>query len=122
MKALLYDELVPWYRLLDPVDDHRDEAAVYDQALQCLEWVWDPDTSGAVCHAEFAFLLRTGEKVEAVHDSHRVGLFPRDTWIRVLGDVGYSVACVHRPLDELDEPGPYCDEVFVCRRSASGGS
>jgi SAM-dependent methyltransferase len=30
---LLYDELTPWYRLLDPVADHADEAAAYAAAL-----------------------------------------------------------------------------------------
>lgn len=30
----LYRELAPWYRLVDPPEDHRDEAAVYQQALE----------------------------------------------------------------------------------------
>src|SRR4051812_46619548 len=34
MQPQLYDELVPWYRLLDPPEDHRDEAASYQQALE----------------------------------------------------------------------------------------
>ena len=29
MKPVLYDELVPWYRLLDPTEDHRDEVEVF---------------------------------------------------------------------------------------------
>src|SRR5262245_15735864 len=29
MKSLLYDELVPWYRLLDPPEDHADEVAAF---------------------------------------------------------------------------------------------
>ena len=33
MSMLLYDELTPWYRLLDPVADHADEAAAYASAL-----------------------------------------------------------------------------------------
>ena len=33
MTPLLYDELVPWYRLLDPPEDHADEAASYLAAL-----------------------------------------------------------------------------------------
>jgi hypothetical protein len=32
---LLYGELTPWYRLLDPVADHADEAAAYAAALAC---------------------------------------------------------------------------------------
>ena len=31
---LLYSDLVGWYRLLDPYEDHRDEAASYQQALE----------------------------------------------------------------------------------------
>ena len=34
MEPLLYGELTPWYRLLDPVADHADEAAVYVAALE----------------------------------------------------------------------------------------
>src|SRR5262245_38525341 len=34
MQPLLYGELVPWYRLLDPPADHLDEAEVYQQALE----------------------------------------------------------------------------------------
>ena len=30
----LYDELVPWYRLVDPPEDHRDEAQSYQAALE----------------------------------------------------------------------------------------
>ena len=29
MKLALYDELVPWYRLLDPLADHEDEATLF---------------------------------------------------------------------------------------------
>jgi SAM-dependent methyltransferase len=30
----LYDDLAPWYRLLDPPDDHADEAAAFARALE----------------------------------------------------------------------------------------
>jgi SAM-dependent methyltransferase len=33
MQPLLYGELVPWYRLIDPVADHADEAAAYTAML-----------------------------------------------------------------------------------------
>jgi len=29
VQPLLYGELVPWYHLVDPTDDHADEAATY---------------------------------------------------------------------------------------------
>jgi SAM-dependent methyltransferase len=34
MQPLLYGELVPWYRLLDPPADHLDEATSYREALE----------------------------------------------------------------------------------------
>jgi SAM-dependent methyltransferase len=34
MQPLLYGELTPWYRLLDPAADHADEAAAYVAALE----------------------------------------------------------------------------------------
>lgn len=34
MQPLLYRELVSWYRLVDPTEDHRDEAASYQAALE----------------------------------------------------------------------------------------
>lgn len=34
MQSLLYHELAPWYRLVDPPEDHRDEAASYQAALE----------------------------------------------------------------------------------------
>jgi SAM-dependent methyltransferase len=33
MAALLYGDLVPWYRLIDPAKDHLDEATAYRDAL-----------------------------------------------------------------------------------------
>lgn len=36
MKLALYHELVPWYRLLDPVDDHQDEAADFEAGFRSV--------------------------------------------------------------------------------------
>jgi SAM-dependent methyltransferase len=83
------------------------------RALRGLEWTWDPDPSDDTCLAEFALLLRDGDQVRAVHDRHLVGLFSRDTWLRVLREAGYEVELTPRPVDGED---PYCDEAFLCRR------
>jgi hypothetical protein len=34
VQSLLYGELVPWYRLVDPPADHLDEATAYREALE----------------------------------------------------------------------------------------
>lgn len=81
------------------------------RALRCLEWCWDPDPSDQSFVVEFGFLLRDGAHVDAIHDRHIVGLFPRATWLHVLRHVGFVVETFKRPLDDESE-----DEVFLARR------
>jgi SAM-dependent methyltransferase len=82
-------------------------------ALRCLEWTWDPNPSDTTFVTEYAFLLRDGDDMQAVHDRHTEGLFPRATWFQVLGSVGYRVETIPRPLDDGG-----ADEIFLCRRPA----
>jgi SAM-dependent methyltransferase len=81
------------------------------RALRCLSWTWDPDPSDTTFVTEYAFLLREGAQLKAVHDRHVEGLFPRATWQRLLGSVGYNVESAPTSLGE-GESG----EMFVCRK------
>jgi SAM-dependent methyltransferase len=82
-----------------------------DRALQCVEWGWDPDPDDDTCVTDFAFLLREGRSVTAVHDRHVTGLFSRETWLRILGAAGFEVESARRPIGDGET-----DEVFLCRR------
>ncbi|PTL82828.1 trans-aconitate 2-methyltransferase [Vitiosangium sp. GDMCC 1.1324] len=82
------------------------------RALRCIEWRWDPDPADQTYAVEYAFLLREGGQVKALHDRHLEGLFPRATWYRILESVGYRVETFERPLGE----GQF-DQVFLCRRA-----
>jgi trans-aconitate methyltransferase len=81
------------------------------RAMRCLQWSWDPDTTDDTFVADYAFLLRDGAQVKAVHDRHVEGLFPTATWIRVLSSVGYHVGMIERPLGDGK-----VDQVFLCQR------
>ena len=81
------------------------------RAMRCIEWDWDPDPTDTTFMSEFAFLLREGTMVHAVHDRHVVGLFPRATWVALLQDVGFAVEAISRPIGEGKT-----DEVFLCRK------
>jgi hypothetical protein len=81
------------------------------RALRCLEWAWDPDPGDDRYTVDYAFLLRAGAEMKAVHDRHVEGLFPIATWERVLAGVGYRVETTPRPFDD-EETGT----IFVCRR------
>jgi SAM-dependent methyltransferase len=81
------------------------------RSLRCLDWTWDPDPHDTTYTVDYAFLLRDGTDVRAVHDRHVEGLFPRATWIGIFSEAGYRVELVARPIGD----GAY-DQVFLCRR------
>jgi hypothetical protein len=84
------------------------------RSARYLEWNWDPDPSDSTCIADYVFALREADgTVRAVHDRHLEGLFPRDTWLRLLAEAGLDVVAV--PL-EHSEVEPDVHEVFVGRR------
>ena len=90
-------------------DLHAEEDG--DRALRCIDWMWDPDPSDETYSVEYAFLLRDGTEVRAVHDRHVEGLFARATWIAILTEAGYRVELLARPIGD----GAF-DEVFLCGR------
>lgn len=67
-----------------------------ERAIRLLEWHWAAQ-DGTV-HVEMSALLREGQQVRSVHETHRMGLHPHATWWRLLQQVGF------RP-----EPLPYDD-------------
>jgi trans-aconitate methyltransferase len=85
-----------------------------DRALRCVAWTWDPDPHDSAYVADYAFLLRDGGDLKAVHDRHVEGLFPEAAWNRVLTQAGFEVETVTRPLGDV-ETGE-TDRVFLCRR------
>ncbi|MBC8072616.1 MAG: methyltransferase domain-containing protein [Deltaproteobacteria bacterium] len=87
------------------------EADDGERSLRCMMWSWDPDPHDTACMTEYAFLLRDGTDVRAVHERHVEGLFPRATWIALLEGVGYRVEGIARPIGDGEH-----DEVLLCRR------
>lgn len=80
------------------------------RALRYLEWTWDPDPTDTTYVADFAYLLREGADVRVVHDRHVQGLFPRETWRRLLAACGFE----ERPAPRAD-PGTV-GEIFLAVR------
>jgi SAM-dependent methyltransferase len=84
------------------------------RALRYLQWRRDPDPSDTWYVDEFAYLLRDGDgPTRVAMDTHRLGLFPRATWLSLLGEVGFvDVGSVASPYED-EEVGA---EGFVGRR------
>jgi SAM-dependent methyltransferase len=70
-----------------------------------LEWAWDPDPADTWTLTEYAFLLREpGGAVRVVHETHRLGLFGRATWLRLLEDAGFRARAVTEETSEDRHP------------------
>lgn len=82
-----------------------------NRALRGLMWSWDPDPEDCTTVTEYAFLLRDGTDLKAVHERHVEGLFPRETWRRVLTEAGFLVETLQRPIGDGE-----LDDIFLCRR------
>jgi SAM-dependent methyltransferase len=62
------------------------------RSLRYLEWCWDPDPDDTTYLADYVYVLRErGTDVRVVHDRHLEGLFPRDTWRRVIEQAGFRI-------------------------------
>jgi SAM-dependent methyltransferase len=83
-------------------------AAGDDRSIRYIEWTFDPNPSDTTYTVDFAYLLREGRgPVQVVHDTHVFGIFPRQTWLKLLRDSGFEP----RPVAD-----PWGREVFVGRR------
>ncbi|MCC6437055.1 MAG: class I SAM-dependent methyltransferase [Acidimicrobiales bacterium] len=75
------------------------------RGVRFLEWTWDPDPTDTWVQTEYSFVLRDANgSITAAHESHRTGLFPESTWLRVLADAGFSPSRIVEETSE-DRPG-----------------
>ncbi len=95
-------------------EDHEGDEG--DRALRCLSWYWDPDPNDSNYVCDYAFLLREGQEVRAVHDRHIMGLFPMDAWRAILRGVGFEVEVRRRHMPEEYRDSAYTDAMFLARR------
>ena len=61
------------------------------RGLRYLEWRWAPEAKEEVYVTDMAYLLRDEQGfVEAVHDRHLMGLFPRGVWLSLIAEAGFT--------------------------------
>jgi SAM-dependent methyltransferase len=88
-----------------------------DRGMRWVEWMWDPDPADTTYLVDYAYLLRESDgSIRVEHDRHVEGLFPRETWLRLLSEVGFKPKTVPFDHSEFDKQ---THEVFVCVRPAS---
>jgi len=76
------------------------------------EWRWDPDPDDDWIQVDYEFVLREAGGVEqVVRETHRLGAFPRATWLGLLDAAGFAA-----------EPGagPAPGSLFIGHRPLAG--
>ena len=59
---------------------------------QLLEWHWDPDPTDSTYQLELSLLLKDEHgKMEAIHESHSLGLFSSQTYVQCLRAAGFEL-------------------------------
>jgi SAM-dependent methyltransferase len=97
----------------EPDSDCGGTDAPDGRGVRFLEWTTDPDPADTSISTEYAFLLRSPDgSVRVVHETHRTGLFPRATWLRLLDAAGFDPTMVTEDTTEDRTPR----DVFVARR------
>jgi SAM-dependent methyltransferase len=97
----------------EPTTAHGGTDAPDGRGVRYLSWSTDPDPTDSTTVTEYAFLLRdTDGSTRVAHDTHTLGLFPRETWLRVLTDAGF----VARSVAEVTSEDRLPREFFVGHR------
>ena len=97
----------------EPASDHGGTDAADGRGVRYLEWDWDPDPGDTWVATEYAFLLRDADgSVRVVHETHRLGLFGREVWLRLLADAGFRAQGLVEETTEERTPR----ELFVGHR------
>jgi hypothetical protein len=87
-----------------------------DRGMRYLEWSWDPDPDDTTMTTDYTYTFRDpGGAIRVAHDRHIEGLFPRQTWLRLLRQAGFDPRVLPFNHSEL-QPGAY--ELFVCVKPA----
>jgi trans-aconitate methyltransferase len=85
------------------------------RGVRYLEWTWDPDPTDSWVQTEYSFVLRNADgTVTATHESHRFGVFPQETWLRLLRESGLRPRAVPEDTSEARTPRTF----FVATKTA----
>ncbi|MGH3933850.1 MAG: class I SAM-dependent methyltransferase [Pseudonocardiaceae bacterium] len=97
----------------EAASDHGGNDDADGRGVRYLEWAWDPAPADTWVLTEYVFLLRDAHgSVQVVHETHRMGLFSRDVWLRLLTTTGFDPSAVPEQTTEDRTPR----ELFVGRR------
>jgi len=85
-----------------------------DRGIRYLEWTWDPDPEDTTYISEMVYTMKDAQdQIRIEHDRHIMGIFHRQTWVKLFSELGLQVEVIPFDHSEL-EPGTY--EVFIAKK------
>ena len=98
-----------------PGADHGGHDGSDGRSLRYLEWTHDLEPGGTTFEVDFAVMMREpGAQVRVVHDRHVYGVFPRETWLRLITETGLEAV----GIEHVEHPHPGEFEAFAARHPA----
>ena len=80
--------------------DHGGSDGEDRRGIRYLEWCYDPDPADSTYVVEFAYLLhQPGKPTELIQDRHEMGLFSRETWLRLMREAGFRAEMIRDTYD-----------------------
>jgi SAM-dependent methyltransferase len=75
-----------------------------DEGIRGIRYLqWSHPASGSSFDITFVYVLRDGEAMRVEHEQHTFGIFPVDTWLRLIADAGleaHRLPYVHSEFDD----------------------
>jgi SAM-dependent methyltransferase len=98
----------------EPESDIGGSDTADGRGVRFLSWTYDPDPTDTIVHTEYAFVFRNADgTVTTTHETHRTGLFPEATWLRLLEQAGFEATAETERTTEDRAPRT----IFIGRRS-----
>lgn len=80
-------------------------------------WAWDPDPADTWTLTTYAFVLRGADgALDVCHETHRLGLFPRATWLQLLGEAGFEASATEEETEQETGEDRLPRTVFIGHR------
>jgi trans-aconitate methyltransferase len=89
----------------EPETDHGGVDAPAGRGARYLSWSYDPDPNDTTTLTAYAFLLREANgQMAVVNETHETGLYPHDTWLKLLRNAGFVPEAVTEETSEDRTP------------------
>ncbi len=99
----------------EPSTDHGGNDGESGHGLRYLAWSHPVEPGATTVTTDYAFLVQAPDgPVSVAHETHVLGLFPRETWLRVLREAGFAA----RSVAEVTQDDRLPREFFVGSRPA----